>query len=473
MSTNLAGRLKIPQWGIVSRVVTSNDIVTDEHDVETDRDRTDLTTAVVHCTVRDADGNIVIQKTSADVAEIEILNQLVAATKGQARVYFVEADTAPLTVGAEYWFDCWAAIPGREEPIVDRGRFIVCESVTHISQGPTPNLPTFPASQTPQFRSFEWTAPSTAKQFTVPIPGTGMVDTKYLVQHSPSSMPSTGPLAPAHAPKAGRTATQFDFQTTGLGKRNSQHWNYATNDADGYAGGFYEFDPGNDDFTTPTLWGTVGKTYGAHLGFIQGAVSVDEITLRLTGNSWDSATGESIADTEDIVIPAGAADRYFESAKFWNGQVTITHLLGTAVAWNHGWVKYWDRQNQDFILTGLECLWDSDSANAGSDIELIHHSENGWTYQAAGGPLHSHVASRSGDLTDQENDTGYGAWKKTGLSQAVEGSNKEGLIFHVESSLPLGLGNQAFRSLNLTVEFQEDDPIEAGTIIDFLVRDLA
>lgn len=133
MSGKSSGRLKIPQWAITDRTVTAWDIVRDVFDVETSRSRTDLTTATVYFTVRDDDDVVVIQKDSDTIIEIEILNQLVDATKGQARIYFVEADTSTLTVGATYWFDCWVKVDGREQPIVDRGKFIVCESVTRIS----------------------------------------------------------------------------------------------------------------------------------------------------------------------------------------------------------------------------------------------------------------------------------------------------------------------------------------------------
>lgn len=216
MSTKSSGRLKIPQWAVVSRVVTAWNIVRNEYDVEQSRSRADITLGVVHFTVKDADGNIVIQKTSTDVAEIEILNQLIAATKGQARVYFVEADTAPLTVGAEYWFDCWVVVDGVEEPIVDRGRFIVCESVTHVAAGPAPNLPTFPASQTPQERSFLHTWSVTGDSDAVAIPGTGMVDVGYNTHCSIEDLPSGGsPVAILRAPLASHTTTTFVIEASG------------------------------------------------------------------------------------------------------------------------------------------------------------------------------------------------------------------------------------------------------------------
>ncbi len=133
MSGKSPGRLQIPQWAVVSRTVTAWDIARDEYDAETGRTRTDLTTAIIYFTVKNAAGTIVIAKDSNTPAEITILSQLVAATKGQAKIYFLEADTSALVVGTDYWFDCWVAVDGKEEPIVDRGLFTICESITQIS----------------------------------------------------------------------------------------------------------------------------------------------------------------------------------------------------------------------------------------------------------------------------------------------------------------------------------------------------
>ena len=214
MSSKSSGRLKIPQWAIVSRTVTAFDIATDEYDVETGRTRTDLTGAVVHFTVRDAAGVIVIQKTSADPLEILILDQTDAATKGQSKIFFLEDDTGALLVDGEYWFDCWAANGTSEEPIVDRGRFFVCESVTHISVGVAPSIPTYPSPQLSQERSFKWTAPSDGDDFTITIPGTGMVDGTYCVTAEYSFIPDPVVWASRYFPEASRTATQFQLLTS-------------------------------------------------------------------------------------------------------------------------------------------------------------------------------------------------------------------------------------------------------------------
>ena len=215
MSFRAPGLLRIPQWSIVNRLVTAEDVTFDQYGVQQSRVRTDLTGGVVYLTVRDDDGTVVIQKDSSVVSEIEIKNQGVAATKGQATIKFVEADTAPLTPGAKYWFDIWAkTADGREEPIVDRGRFHVDRSTTHISEGPAPSLPAYPASQTPQLRSFKWVAPAGGDSFTVTIPGSGMVDATYIVVGTYSTIPVGGAWAAIYCPETSRTVAAFGLETS-------------------------------------------------------------------------------------------------------------------------------------------------------------------------------------------------------------------------------------------------------------------
>jgi len=219
MASKSPGRLRIPQWSVVSRLVTAEDVSYDENEVETGRVRTNLAGGVIYFTVEDADGTIVIQKDSTNVAEIVLRDQTpLSATEGQADVYFVEADTSPLSSDPsdKYWFDCWAATAdGREEPIVDRGRFFVDKSTTHISAGPAPAIPTFPASQSPQERSFKFTIPTLGTFWTVTFPGV-MVDVVYCIESHISDLPlATSPVAVLYDLAADRTATDFILRASG------------------------------------------------------------------------------------------------------------------------------------------------------------------------------------------------------------------------------------------------------------------
>lgn len=212
MTVKSPGRLRIPQWSIVNRLVTAYDITLDENGVETSRSRTDLTGGYVYFTVRDEYDNIVIQKSSWDTAEIEHLTQS-GTTIGQARIKFVEADTGALTIGGEYYFDVWVQTSdGREEPIVDRGKFYVDKSVTYIPGGPAPTIPSYPAPQTAQERSFLHTWSETGTSDAVTIPGGGaMVDANYIV----IAMVKDGSPVSFTAASGSQTDTGFVLQASG------------------------------------------------------------------------------------------------------------------------------------------------------------------------------------------------------------------------------------------------------------------
>lgn len=217
MAFKAPGKLRIPQWSIVNRLITAEDITFDQHGAEVSRSRTDLTGGIVYLTVRDENGTVVMQKNSTDSSQIEHKNQLVAATIGQATVKFVYADTAPLSSDPKnkYWFDIWVmTADGREEPIVDRGRFYVDKSSTNISEGPAPSLPTYPASQTQQERSFRWEVPTDGDNFTVILPGVGMVDATYHVNATIAFLPVSGSYAICLIDETAQTSTTFNLKTS-------------------------------------------------------------------------------------------------------------------------------------------------------------------------------------------------------------------------------------------------------------------
>lgn len=210
------GEIRIPQYAVVTRLLTSDDVAYLETAVEDTaaRARTNLTDGVVYFTVIDDDGNVVIQKTSADTNQIEIRNQVVSDTRGQAVVKFTRDDTAALTPGAKYWCDAWVYhTDGTQEPIVDFGRFHVDRSATDIVGGPAPSLPDQTASQQPQEKNWKWTAPTGDSSFTVTIPDGGMVNGNYTLQFQISTLPGGGSWTPMIAPEASRTALQFTLET--------------------------------------------------------------------------------------------------------------------------------------------------------------------------------------------------------------------------------------------------------------------
>jgi hypothetical protein len=119
---------------------------------------------------------------------------------------------------------------------------------------------------------------------------------------------------------------------------------------------------------------------------------------------------------------------------------------------NYGWSKYFDLQNQDFTVVGLECLWESDSTDSSSNIELRHHTSTGWTFNGGAAPTPpTPVAARATDYgTENTQEVGQGAWKRANLSLSVNGADSEGIMFEITSG-STGVGNLSFRNMTLQI----------------------
>jgi hypothetical protein len=247
----------------------------------------------------------------------------------------------------------------------------------------------------------------------------------------------------------GTTALTFAFFGT---TEATLSWAFQTNvTGSEYAGGFYNFNSGSNDFSPATNFGIANASVAAHVSFITGAVAVGAITVRVTGTSINDFGVRVASDTEDVVIPdTTPANSYFETDKKWNGQVSIETIAGTAIQCNYGFSKYYDFNNRDFDLVGLEALWSSDSNDSTSDIELIHHRSTGWTFNGGGEPtLPAAIVSRSGDHgAENDNVIGQGAWKRTNLTTFIQGADSEGVLWKVTSGAS-SPGNTSFRILSL------------------------
>lgn len=235
----------------------------------------------------------------------------------------------------------------------------------------------------------------------------------------------------------------------------TRSWSFQTNTTTGYAGGFYDFAGSASDFNSVSF-GTVNAARAAHLLIVTGAVPGSTTTIQVTGTSITDAGVRTPSDTENLVVVASTAiDSYFETTKKWNGQVTINRLSGTAIFCNYGWAKYHDSQNLNFVVLGFECLWDSDSTDSTSDIELRHHTDTGWTYNFGAPPVPpTAIASRSGDyIAENTQQVGEGAWKRSNLGLAVTGSGVGGILFEVTSG-STGGGALSFRQMSLEVSLR-------------------
>lgn len=141
-------------------------------------------------------------------------------------------------------------------------------------------------------------------------------------------------------------------------------------------------------------------------------------TINLSGIRVDEATGSTSAYNEDIAV---AADGNYTTGTKWQGALTISIVEGgksTNCLVNR--TRYWDNNNNDFILTGSRWQWESST---------------GWALQ-----YQVSVVRNDGSLDVIDSQTipaGFGAvgldstWKRTDYDTFVEGSNREGLVVEI------------------------------------------
>jgi hypothetical protein len=199
-----------------------------------------------------------------------------------------------------------------------------------------------------------------------------------------------------------------------------------------YVAGFYDFSGTNNDFSPSITWGGANHPYEAHVLFVTGALTVDEVTITVTGTSMADDGTRTASDSEAVVIPnATAANSYFETSKKFIGQVTIETTAGTAIQCNYGWAKYFDDKNSDFIVDAIEVSGIAGANDAGFDIRLLHHKTTGWTYNAGADPTPPTPIVSAATTWSTESDLDDGekfAFKRTGIGQAIEGSGSEGIL---------------------------------------------
>ena len=205
-----------------------------------------------------------------------------------------------------------------------------------------------------------------------------------------------------------------------------------------YIGGFYDSFSGNDDFTVQASHGLALRAYGAHLFVVLGENTVDTVTLEITGTSIDDQGNRVGSDTEIITVthPASVND-YFETTKKWIGTVTIDHDGGTAREFNYGYAKYWDNNNNNFVVTGFEATFLGGATDTDPNIALIHHKATGWTYVGGGVPLPpSPIADMETDYSPEHAITTDepGAYKRSDLFTLVAGAGAEGIMIQLTTN---------------------------------------
>lgn len=237
-----------------------------------------------------------------------------------------------------------------------------------------------------------------------------------------------------------------------------------------YFGGFYDFGASHNDFDPVINWGTANASYAAHFFVVLGDTTVDELTITVTGTTITDAGARATAQTDTIVIPdATGADAYYETDKKFLGLVTVEATGGTAKDCNYGWSKYWDNNNTDFTVVGVEATWLGGANDAAPDISLLHHTDTGWTYNAGAVPTPpTALASMDTDHSTESQvvNNEQGAYKRDNLNQAVSGSASEGTIVEVVTTAnkAFELGTVLLR-INAEVSSQSNIVCTAGTCL--------
>ena len=214
-----------------------------------------------------------------------------------------------------------------------------------------------------------------------------------------------------------------------------------------YVGGYYNAPAAetdlNDGSTTQTL-GAADVPYGAHAFFVAKAAgtasggSTGTAKITVSGTSITDAGTRNASGTEIIVadVTAMTTNKYYETALKWIGQVTYTiaatgdHTTFTGLG-NYGFAKYEDFGNRSFTVTDFEVVGTAGAADAGLDIELLHHKDTGWTYHATAFVAGTTALAKFSTDYSTESDLDSGlpfAYKRASMSTSVAGSGSEGTL---------------------------------------------
>ncbi len=251
-----------------------------------------------------------------------------------------------------------------------------------------------------------------------------------------------------------------DLNVTGeiIGTQTEKTWVYTSPSGSSgifYFDGFYDFASSDNDFNPATTHGSANNAYAAHFFVVcaAGASGGTDTVINISGTSINDGGTRVAGDSETITMDdVGASGAYGETPKKWLGQVSIVKLSGPDLLCNYGYAKYWDNNNFNFSVVGLETTWLGGANDAGADIKLIHHKATGWTYNAGSTPTPpTAIASMAldhgteNDVVNGEN----GAWKRDNLDTFVEGEDGEGTIIEITTT-----ANKAFELGNFLLRIK-------------------
>ncbi len=231
-------------------------------------------------------------------------------------------------------------------------------------------------------------------------------------------------------------------------------YSFHTRDAasgENWLGGFYDYDIAEEALTNASLTKTHGGSnvpYAAHAFVVvkeNGSTDGSDLVLTVSGTSINDQGLRTTTDSEVIVadcVGAGGANAYFETVKKWLGTITFTLSSSGGSTYdftfNFGFAKYEDYGNRDFSVVDVEAVGLTNANDSGFDVQLLKHSSAGWTFHASAFVAGSSevVGMATDHSTESDVDAGeYIAWKRDNLSTAIAGSNAEGLLVRVTTSV--------------------------------------
>lgn len=255
---------------------------------------------------------------------------------------------------------------------------------------------------------------------------------------------------PSQAYRRSTIGKSYNFTTQGIGAGTY------------YRAGFYRAPATNANLTqasTTQTYGTANVAYSAHPFIVcGGAGSVDAgvVGLRVTGTSIDDLGNYTASDADTILtdITSVSTDEYYEAKKFLG---TVTYELITmsgspttySLDFNYGYAKYEDFGNRDAWVTGIEVVGLAAASDVSFNVELMYHTNTGWTYNAtAFVPGNGVLASWDTDLGTKD-DLSNGlpfAWKRTNVNTFIEGSGSEGIIVRITTG-----ANNSVQSMDINL----------------------
>lgn len=194
--------------------------------------------------------------------------------------------------------------------------------------------------------------------------------------------------------------------------------------------------------------GTALHPYGAHAAIVAGGPGTASggagtVEIEVSGTSIALDGTRTASDTEILVadVTALALDQYIETIKFWIGQVTFTiqnsggstHTTFSA-DFNYGFVKYQDFDDNNAFLESFEFTGIAGANDTIFNVELLHHTDQGWTYAATGfvpgNPAFLDYAADYGAESDTANTVAF-AYLRTEIDTLINVAAGEGLLVRV------------------------------------------